>query len=85
MASSNLRIEEVSGWLDLHAGIELHDEDAVLVFAENMVEEAQAGAALLVEHLAWLPLVSTIRPSVRGRSVSRSEIADGLRPAVLGQ
>ena len=32
----------------LHAGIELHDEGVVDVFAEDAVEEAQAGGAFLV-------------------------------------
>jgi hypothetical protein len=69
----------------LDGAIELHDEDLVLVFPDHLVQEAQAGAALGVQH-APLAAAGVHQQAERQRQVALArEIADGLRAAVFGQ
>ena len=67
----------------LHGQVELHDEHVVLVFAKNLVEETQAGAALGIEHVYLAHAGVDHESDGQGKIGFAREITDGLRAAVF--
>ena len=68
-----------------HFVIEVDDEGHILIFAKHLVEEAIAGVALGFDKPALAHAGIHQQPERERKIALLGEVADGLRPAVLGQ